>query len=188
MPLLVRLTVLTKGVKQMSEDKGSYIVDAGTGEIKNTVRSGDKLKIVRKESIEYLAQFQDWKIEHFYKGHIDEMRKLIQELSMPEKAFLFSIAVYVGYEDCCLKFPNGSDISTKELLELTDLGKTCFHETLKSLIKKDILYKGKNSKSRQYFINPWLFCKGNRINKVLKTMFKNYKIRVCGNIPWKHLP
>lgn len=77
----------------MSEDKGSYIVDAGTGEIKNTVRSGDKLKIVRKESIEYLAQFQDWKIEHFYKGHIDEMRKLIQELSMPEKAFLFSIMV-----------------------------------------------------------------------------------------------
>ena len=163
------------------------IVDMGTGEIVDGARDGDRIKIIRRESVEYLAQFQTWKIEHFYKGHTDEIRKLMGELSTNEKAFLYSIAVYVGYEDCCLKYPNGNDITTKDLIELTGLGKTAVHETIKSLVKKDILYKGKNSKNRQYFINPWLFCKGNRINKVLKTMFKNYKVRVMGGVKWKDI-
>jgi hypothetical protein len=52
---------------------------------------------------------------------------------------------------------------------------------------KDIICRNKNSKERQYFVNPWLFCKGNRINKVLQTMFRNYGVRVCGGIKWKHI-
>ena len=59
-------------------------------------------------------------------------------------------------------------------------------KVIRSLIDKDILYKGKNSKNVQYFVNPWLFCKGNRINKVLKTMFENYKIRTYG-VRWGEL-
>lgn len=35
--------------------------------------------------------------------------------------------------------------------------------------------------------HQWLFCKGNRINKVLKTMFKNYRIRVLGGVKWKDM-
>ena len=166
----------------------SYIVDAETGEACNEIREGDRHRVVRKESIDYLSQHQDWKMEHFYKGHTDEIRKLMRELSTNEKAFLFSVVVYVGYEDCCIKHPNGKDITTSDLMEITGLGKSYFYETVNGLIKKDIIYKGKNSKNRQYFVNPWLFCKGNRINKVLKTMFKNYKVRICGNIPWKNLP
>jgi len=61
------------------------------------------------------------------------------------------------------------------------------YETIKSLAKKDIIYRGKNSKNRQYFVNPWLFCKGNRINKVLKTMFKNYRIKILGGKQWKYV-
>ena len=166
----------------------SYIVDAETGETYNEIRQGDRHKIVRKESIDYLSQHQDWRIEHFYKGHTDEIRKLMRELSINEKAFLFSVAVYVGYEDCCIKYSNGKDITTEDLINLTGLSRNVFYETVKELAKKDIIYIGKNSKNRQYFVNPWLFCKGNRINKVLKTMFKNYKVRICGNIPWKNLP
>jgi hypothetical protein len=166
----------------------SYIVDAETGETYNEIRQGDRHKIVRKESIDYLSQHQDWRIEHFYKGHTDEIRKLMRELSINEKAFLFSVAVYVGYEDCCIKYSNGKDITTEDLINLTGLSRNVFYETVKELAKKDIIYIGKNSKNRQYFVNPWLFCKGNRINKVLRTMFKNYKVRICGNIPWKNLP
>ena len=56
---------------------------------------------------------------------------------------------------------------------------------INGLIEKDILYKGRNSRNVQYFANPWLFCKGNRINKVLKTMFKNYEIRTMDKTKWK---
>jgi len=163
------------------------IVNLETGELLNKAKQGDRIKITRKESVEYLENFQTWKIEHFYKGHTDEIRKLVKELSVHEKAFLFSVAPYVGYDDCCLKFSNGKDITTKHLISITGLNKNKLHETVGNLIEKDIIYKGKNSKNRQFFINPWLFCKGNRINNVLKTMFKNYRVRIYGNTKWKDL-
>jgi hypothetical protein len=71
------------------------------------------------------------------------------------------------------------------LVEITGLSRGAVYDAINSLIRKDIIYKGRNSKNRQYFVNPWLFCKGNRINKVLKTMFKNYRIRVLGGVKWK---
>ena len=103
------------------------------------------------------------------------------------RLFFFAICSICGYDDCCLKFPNGTDITSKHLIEITGLSNGAVHDTINSLVKKDIIYKGKNSKNRQYFINPWLFCKGNRINKVLKTMFKNYNIRIYGGTKWKDL-
>lgn len=163
----------------------AYVVDSETGEIKSKIHDGDRYKVTRKESIEYLSQFQDWKIEHFYKGHIEEIRKLMQELSTVEKAFLFSIALYVGYEDCCLKYDNGNELSFDDMLRISGLSRGTLSNVITELIKKDIIYRGRNSKSRQYFVNPWIFCKGNRINKVLKTMFRNYKIRVLNGKKWK---
>jgi hypothetical protein len=54
------------------------------------------------------------------------------------------------------------------------------------LLKKDIIYRGKNSENNQWFVNPWLFSRGSTINKVLKTMFQNYHIRTKG-CRWKDL-
>ena len=108
----------------------------------------------------------------------------MNDLSQAEKAFLFSILPYISYEDCHLQYGNGIDIGTEDLIDITKLSRPLVYQTVKSLISKDILYKGRNSKNRQYFVNPWLFCKGNRINKVLKTMFKNYHIRSMGGKKW----
>lgn len=154
------------------------------GEIIDTINPGDR--IVRKKTVEYLQATEEWKIEHFYKGHIGEIRKLMKELSVFEKAFLFSVATYIGYEDCCLKHDNGKEITFDSMVEITGMSRGKLLEVMNALIKKDILYKGKNSEGIQYFINPWLFCKGNRINKVLTTMFENYRIRVLGGIQWKN--
>jgi hypothetical protein len=57
-------------------------------------------------------------------------------------------------------------------------------EVIKSLRSKDVIYKGVNTEGIQYFINPWLYCRGTRIQTVLKTMFQSYKIRVKNNIRW----
>lgn len=164
----------------------SILVSPDTGEKVGEILEGDV--ILRKNSIDYLSSYRVWKVEHFYKGNAAEMKKLMEELTPSEKALLFSIAVYVGYEDCCLKHDNGNELTTNDLIRLSGLGRSTTFETINSLIQKDILYKGRNSsKNRQYFINPWIFCKGNRINKVLKTMFKNYKIRVLGGMQWKNI-
>lgn len=115
------------------------------------------------------------------------MRKIMKELDVYEKAFLFSVAPYVGYEDCCLKYDNGIELKFDTLVNITGISKGKLSSVINSLVEKDILYKGKNSNSTQYFVNPWLFCKGNRINKVLKTMFKNYQIQVFNGTKWKDI-
>lgn len=112
----------------------------------------------------------------------------MKDLDVYEKAFLFSIAPYVGYEDCCLKYPsNGIELKFETLVDISGISRSKLSTVIASLVGKDILYKGKNSKTTQYFVNPWLFCKGNRINKVLKTMFKNYQIQVKDGTRWKDL-
>lgn len=126
-------------------------------------------------------------MESFYKGNIDELRKNMSNLDVYEKAFLFSIVPYVGYEDCCLKYDNGRELKFESLLEITGISRAKLQSVINSLVEKDIIYKGKNSNTIQYFVNPWLFCKGNRINKVLRTMFKNYKIQVFDGTKWKDL-
>lgn len=126
----------------MSQKPTGLIVNPDTGDVTGEVYEGDR--VIRKASVEYLNNTQVWKLDSFFMGHVAEIKNWTQELTMHEKAFLFSIVPYIGYEDCCFK-------------------------------------------ERQFFINPWLFCKGNRINNVLKTMFRNYKIRVLGGVAWKNV-
>lgn len=155
------------------------------GVIIGMIGEGDK--IIRKASVEYLQDTEIWKIEHFYKGNISEIRKQLEDLSIYEKSFLFCIATYVGYEDCCIKHDNGVCFGFDDLVKLTRMSREKTLNTINSLIRADVIYKGKNSKGLQYFVNPWLFCKGNRINTVLKTMFKNYRIKVKNEMKWSDL-
>jgi hypothetical protein len=181
----------TYGVVTLSDKRvRAHVVSKSTGEITTDLYEGDR--IVRgssrksyKNKVEVSPEYDKWNLENFLKTHIAEVRLWMDELSQAEKAFLFSIVPCISFEDCHLQFDNGADIGTEDLIKVTGLSRGLVYQTIESLVKKDILYKGKNSKNRQYFVNPWLFCKGNRINKVLKTMFKNYKIRVMGGKKWK---
>lgn len=174
-------------------DKSSRIVICSkTGEIDTVLSEGDR--IVRKASTraanekkEKDKSFMSWNVENFIKANIPEMQLLLKELSSSEKAFLFSISPYISYEDCHLQYRNGVDIGTSDLIDITGMSRSLVYEMINSLVQKDILYKGKNSRNRQFFVNPWLFSKGNRVNRVLRTMFKNYKIRVLGGRRWKDI-
>lgn len=131
-----------------------------------------------------MNEYETWTIRHFYKGNTDEIRKLLQDLSQNERAFLFSVVTYIGYNDCCIKHDDGKTMDASDLARITKMGKSLLYATIESLRQKDIVYKGKNSGGMQYFVNPWLFSKGNKIDSVLRTMFKNYKIKVMGNQTW----
>jgi hypothetical protein len=174
---------------------GRIIIDEETGQIESRMFPGDR--ILRAKSLEAYKKneqkrklnnsIEPFELENYFKGHVNEIVKLMKELSQNERAFLFSVAPYVGYEDCCLKYPNGRELDSEALEKITGMSTRTLYRTLFDLIKKDIIYKGKNSYTRQYFVNPWIFCKGQRINKVLKTMFKNYRVRVAGNVRWGDL-
>lgn len=190
-------------VNRTKERKRSrQILDTETGEILAEEECGDRIKYVKANSIKSYERMKDsqiiskmkameedgcqnWNLESFYKGNIQEIRKTMDKLDIYERAFLFSIATYIGYEDCCLKFDNGNELTFEKMVEISGISKGKLSTVLQGLIKKDILYKGKNSKTVQYFVNPWLFCKGNRINKVLKRMFRNYEIQSENGTKWK---
>lgn len=177
--------------------RARIVLDTETGVIAGELDKGDR--ILKYNSIEAYRKIQEskyingkddkcenWSLDYFYKGNIAEIKAIMKELDTYEKAFLYSIAPFVSYEDCCLKYDNGKELSFNALSEISGISKGKLSETVKSLIDKDILYKGKNSRNVQYFVNPWICSRGNRINKVLKTMFKNYKIRTLG-VRWREL-
>ena len=164
---------------------GRLLVLENSGEVLTEMKAGDM--IVRKRSVEYLESVKVWKIDHFYKGNLREIAKWMKELSPHEKALLFTVSPYVGYEDCCLKKENGDMFRFKDMVEQSCMSRATVAKSLGGLIAKDILYLGKNSKGRQYFMNPWLFSRGHRINNILKTMFSNYRIKVCQNVKWGSL-
>jgi hypothetical protein len=157
-------------------DERGVIVNYDTGEIMGELREGDR--IVRKETSDFLDKSEVWNIERFFKGSVGELKKMNKDLNIYEKAFLFSISPFIGYYDCCLQHDNGRCMDIDAMVIVSGMSRSMVYDVIKSLGKKDILYKGKNSREVQFFINPWLFCKGNRINSVLKTMFKNYKVKV----------
>lgn len=166
----------------------SLVVNESTGEIIGDIRSGDR--ILRKESMVAYAKLEEvreWKINHYYRGHLSEIRKWMKELTPHEKALLFTVSPYVGYTDCCLRHDNGNMFRFRDMIELSCMARSSVAVALRGLIDKDILYRGKNSKEIQYFMNPWLFSKGKVINKILQMMFRNYRIKVCNNMKWANL-
>jgi hypothetical protein len=171
-----------------------YLTDK-VGNVVKPVYEGDRLqsgnsiksyhdKKMRELEAEKAGGKQEWNLEHFFKGHIPEIRELLKSLSTNKRAFLFSIATYVGYEDCCIKYDNGKCFDFDDLVIASGMSRSTVSKVINELRTEDILYKGYNSKGIQYFMNPWIYCKGVRINAVLKTMFKNYHVRVHGGKTW----
>lgn len=154
---------------------GRAVVSTDTGEVLSDIRDGDRLRIIRKESIESFKSREKWGGQ-FFKGYTDELRHVLPTLTQSEKSMLLSIAPYVSYFDCHLEYPNGRDVTLNGIVRISGYTRKTTIKVLKSLVDKDIMYRGHNSKNNQWFVNPWLFSRGNTINKVLKAMFKNYYV------------
>lgn len=160
------------------------LVDTKTGEVLN--EPGDKIRLIREESIDYLKGQKTWESHAFFKGYVDELRKVLPTLDKNEKSFLMSLSPYISYFDCHLQWSNGKDITIDGMTRISGYTRKTVIKILASLLEKDIVYRGKNSTSYQWFVNPWLFSRGNTINKVLQTMFKNYYIHTKG-CKWKEM-
>ena len=166
-------------------------------------------RVVRKKSLEYLAKKEKFGKEQivenikevqkdgstymncltniFTKADTKEFKLVLKELNVYEKAMILSLVPYIGYEDCAVKKDNGSPLNVKDLAEISGMSERKAFDVINSLKDKEMVYRGKNGTETQYFVNPWLLSKGNKLNKVLKYMFRNYKIRSKDGIMWKDL-
>lgn len=173
---------------EVSKNQRIEIFDEGDMHIKKASRDSYRRnkQLIKSKKIEESDKYISWDLKHYAKTNTDELRLLLPKLSKNEKIVILSILPYVGYDDCILKYSNGKELNVESISKISGLSISTVEDVVESLRHKDILYKGKNSRNVQYFVNPWICSRGNRINKVLKTMFKNYKIRTLG-VRWREL-
>ena len=166
-------------------EKRYNVIDPETGEIINHIEQGDQLMKAPKELND--EKVISWNCGMFVKGNVKELQLLIPELSSSQRGLLFSLMAYVNYKDCLVCYPNGKDINLNSLTTITNVNIKTVRKITSELIKLNLVYSGKNGNNNQYFVNPWVICRGNYINKTLKAMFKNYQIRSMEIIRWKDL-
>lgn len=151
-----------------------YIVNED-GVIESELKEGDK--ILRKKSQEYLAD----KIEVHYTEYITvnsaELRLLMDDIDKNEASAIMALLPYVSFTSSVIQHKNGKCIGTEDMPKILGMSRNTSYETINKLVAKDILYKGKNSKEVQYYMNPWLTKKGRKVNSTLASMFKNYYVR-----------
>lgn len=172
------------------------LINYGTGQVTD-INDGDQVRVIRKSSLEaykkyiqtgYISKDTDYlEYEVYAKVNVKEFNLWLSKLNVYEKAFLMSVIPYVSYTSCELTYKNHVQIDNEALLKITGLPRSTLYRTIKSLVEKDILYKGRNSKGIQYFVNPWLIMKGVVSNKTLKVMFKNYRIQSLNGKRWGDL-
>lgn len=148
------------------------IVNKTTGEEIDKINPGDSYRITRKKTKQYLESTEQWNFKNFYQTNVDEIKEVNKNLNIYEKGLLQTIAPYLGYEDCLLKHSNGVPLDWEDLLKLTKISKSQLSTTIKSLIKKNILFKQKVGRKRQYYLNPYLFFKGDRVKINTKKYFE----------------
>lgn len=164
----------------------SLIIDGETGEIMDSVLDGDKIRITRKNKVEFLENTVSIPFTSFAKLNTAEISLLARELSRPDFVFLVSLSDYVGYYDNCVKNRRGVPMSIGDIAHHFNISRATAYRSVERLMKENILCKAKTSEF-QLFVCPLIFCKGNRSNKVLQTMFRNYRVRSKGGVKWQKL-
>jgi hypothetical protein len=170
------------------------IHDAETGEYIGEYEQGDRIVKGRSiNSVRYQMWLDDvrsgkseWQIKDFVKVSSQEQELWNKDLSVNEKAFLYSIQPYLSFDND-LVGKDGIQLNTEDVIHNSGLSRGTVNLVIHSLVKKFILYKGENGRSKQYFINPWIMCKGLYVDDVLKSHFRDYKIRIMNNRAWGSL-
>lgn len=163
------------------------LIDTDTGETLRTVEmsEGDSVRLIHRtvKSME----FDSLPFESFIKLNGEEVKYLTTELTNAQLSFLLSLLPYLSYCDNCIKDRRGTPLSVAQIGERIGISRKTANRLINELIEADLLCRTKNSAEFQLFVNPWFAGKGNSCNRVLSTMFRNYRVRSMGGRQWKNL-
>jgi len=150
-----------------------YKVIDENGEIINYINIEDR--IMRKESVDYLVDTEKWIPESsFIKTYPKALKKASSKMTGTECFIAITLIAYINYTTGMLINNNNQPLKRKNMLRIFDMTEKTFDNNMKSLVRKGIFSKNKVGRETQYFANPYLFTKGNKINKTLKSMFRNH--------------
>ena len=158
----------------MSKEKAvtRVLCSPETGEKTGELYQGDR--IYRKESDEYLkSTVEILPDEPYAKTFLRPMFQVARGLTGTEIQMIYSLLPYLSYESGMLKHHNGQPVTRSYVAEMTGLSLKTVDRILSALKEKQVLGRNVVGREVQYFMNPWLFMRGKRINQTLHDMFKN---------------
>ena len=146
-----------------------------TGEI-NEIREGDSVKILRKESKDYLCTTMsiDKREENDYTIQFTcNSTKLYRLLGASNYGLLSYLMQYVSYKNCELRHHNGALLTNNYITEELEISRKTLFNGIETLCDYEILSKRKEGRNIVYIMNPFICMKGNKIDTTIYEMFKN---------------
>lgn len=124
------------------------------------------------------------KEEHFVKFFYRVLPRLLDELSNQEVKVFLALMPYVSYEDCVLRRTgrgNSEILTMKSISEVTGIDYSRIRKILPVLERKgvighhvtgSILEGHDGEKTKVYTVNPFIYFKGNCVNKMVYEFYQ----------------
>lgn len=169
-------------IKLLQRLSDGRVIDSTTGELmieELVYRKANEG--VKTYSIPQQSKFEEertiaWQTkDKFVKLYVDNLREIVSELTSAETFIVMSVVSYIDYYSNMLKGKNKQPLNTADISALSGYSDKHTISLMDSLVTKRIFARSRVGRSYQYFANPFIFTKGNRINATLFAMFKNYK-------------
>lgn len=154
--------------------KRTIMVNADDGEIVGEINPGDR--IMRRESIKYLADTVEWgKGRPFIKVFADYFPRVMIGMSGGAVGIMHLLSTYIAYGSnlLCNRTTN-NPLNHQDIEEITNLSNKTVIKFMDELVKHKVVSRVKVGYGYQYYANPYIYCRGSRINKTLETMFQDY--------------
>lgn len=159
----------------MSQERkvAQVIFSPVTGEKTGEIYQGDR--IYRKKSDDYLKNTVEILAnEPYTKAYHKVMFAVSNGLTGTELQMVYTLLPFLSYESGMLKHGNNGQPLTRSYISVyTGLSLKTVDRIMAGLKEKQVIGRNVVGREVQYFMNPWLFMRGKRINKTLHDMFKN---------------
>jgi hypothetical protein len=149
-----------------------FYVVTGTGDIVDEINDGDR--IVRKASTEsFINTIEINMNQDFIKVYTARLMDVASELNGPESAMMMMLIGFIQYNTGILTHRNGKPVTRECVVRLVEKDIVTVDKLLDSLNKKQVIGKHKTGRTVCFTVNPFIFMKGNRVNKTLAKFFEN---------------
>lgn len=172
----------------MEEIKG-YLLDSD-GIVTQEIKEGDKVRITRANSIKSFKDIKDnepfnFNVKSdFIKFYTNAIDSLVNEnMSGTEYRVCIKLLKYIQYESGLIGYSNGKYLTKEAILNVLNEGckeknkitLRTLERAIETLTDKKIFAKTRIGNEIKFYVNPFIFMKGQLINKTLYSLFKNSK-------------
>jgi len=149
-----------------------FYVVTGDGEIVDEINEGDR--IVRQSSVESFTNTIEINMnQDFVKVYTARLLDVANELNGAESAMMMILIGFIQYNTGILTHRNGKPVTRECITRLVEKDIVTVDKLLDGLNKKQIIGKHKTGRTVCFTVNPFIFMKGNRVNKTLAKFFEN---------------